>query len=841
MALTTESQTYFNEIVAKLTNIGGLVSSDENLVLDNSYNVNWEIKDSNPIGGFSYGDIDGKVLMLFENPFSQSVKDKCLVIRTEEPRGKLKYVISPNGLYKKAAPTTNGSGKYWFTINNEEFYWTSSNEKSTYNIHGFVYGDPDGDGIVGNVTNNKIYIIQKKNGYSDTIYCKSVKIIEEREGSNLTIPFYKWYKKGNKLWIGTKIDCTEGMEKKSISGWFLVFSDSISDTGTMPYGLYIKEYADGSIKEVDSFNQTNLNSQNGLNPNGDPLPDEEPGNGTGNGNPSVDLQPTYEWENSQDYLDSLTASDSDLQFAYWQQLYTNDVGTYSLKSHRSIIGLPLQFMSNVDMRVGSSTYGKQFMEDILYDMSIACIKPGGPVLNPNLAGEDGNEVSDDFVSKTLRTAGKWGAYFDAIKNEGFGNTFKQYIFTLFKGGGARFYSFQSDYTHYIHYVNTLCHMFIAFLGIGDKYYTTGSGIRKQYAFYNDSVSEIETDGGLGLHHQFGWDEAVHVYYSPESQLSHTFSNSTTQSSLNSTLAEASAAAKEWGFFINAAGFETGKAVSSFAQDLVTNATTHGGLLGKLFSNASEGVTTVLAGNNLSLPEIYSDSETTVQHTFKIKLASPYGDPESVFSYVLRPLARLLAFSLPRQYGPNSYMSPFIIQAFSKGQFNCQLGIVTNLSVTRCGNGGESHTINHIPTELEVTLEIQDMYEKVFLSNEYFGNSAWRAVAGVLGDFITGGYSNIGNGIGTALAQTGMTLTASRLIFNNVGLIDFCASFCGANLNQPNGMSGWTFIWNMMKNRSAEIASYHENDGWKFPQWEKTLNDAFNDATTKLYSSITTTY
>ena len=187
------------------------------------------------------------------------------------------------------------------------------------------------------------------------------------------------------------------------------------------------------------------------------------------------------------------------------------------------------------------------------------------------------------------------------------------------------------------------------------------------------------------------------------------------------------------------------------------------------------------------------------------------------------------------------MSPFIVQAFSKGQFNCQLGIVTNLSITRCGNGGESHTINHIPTELEVTLEIQDMYEKVFLSNEYFGNSAWASLIGSGIDYITNGFNldQIGEGIGTTMLQMGTTLTAARLLFNNVGLIDFVASFCGANLNQPTYMSGWTVIHNMMKNRSKEYVQYNEQDGWKFPQWEKQLNDAYHDAVTKLQSNITT--
>lgn len=814
MALTSESQKILDDTVASLSSIGQLISNKENMTESEAKSMDWSFQTMHEIGGFTCGEnVNGEEVCIYSNPYAKNHDSKVLVRYRAKTRTEQKYIICNKWGTLEVHNQSTGlvSSYYYIDIDGHKYKW---NGTSQIGFEGYI------DGVY--IKHN----FEKGNAF----FSKFTKEIKkgEKDSYNLTIPFYSWYKNGNTLWIGTVLSLNgPNNTVKECKGWIRVFTD-ITDVGSMLHTLYIKKSEDDNIKTIDNpTSQIDFNEANGIGVN---IETEKKTYVDWNGNP--------EWENSQGgYNEALLAADSAAQFDYWSQLYGKDMGTYSLKSHRSIIGLPLQFMSNVDMRVGSSTYGKQFMEDILYDMSIACIKPGGPVLNPNLAGDDGNEITHDVVESTLRTVGKWKAYLDAVQEHGVGNTFKQYLFTLFKGGGARFYSFQSDYTHYTHYVNTLCHMFIGYLNIGDKEYDTPNG-KKKYAFYNDEAAEIETDGGLGLHTQFGWDKAVYVYYSPESQLSHTFSNSTQASSLNNTLAEASNAVKEWGFFINAAGFETGKEVASFTQELATNSM-RDGILSRLFGNATEGVTTVLAGNNLSLPEIYSDSETTVQHTFKIKLASPYGDPESVFLYVLRPLARLLAFSLPRQYGPNSYQSPFIVQAFSKGQFNCQLGIVTNLSITRCGNGGESHTIHHIPTELEVTLEIADMYEKVFLSNEYFGNSTLKVLVGAGIDLLTGGPTNVGEGIGTNLTQFGSTLTATRLIFNNVGLIDFVASFCGANLNQPSGMTSWTFILNMMKNRATEKITYSENDGWKFPQWEKSLNDAYSDAVTKLYSGVTT--
>ena len=816
----------FNNIITPLSAIGNRVG-DSNTNGSNYNKVNWSVdrfKDiigwlgwQNSVGSSSmFIGSYGNVFTVQASPYYSAtslVNEQKLKMSLTYGREKDTITLtSERNKTNLTAKLASGLGTNAFQVEYKKKKYTG------YILNGFPQTIEADDGAI-------IHVNSLESVYAVTEYKEDFPFDAKDKTSG--IPFYCWYSitsdKGNKLFVGVKLNLkSKSGDTYPMTGWVEVYSD----IGTQRY-LTIRpkeKLGDKSANPVTPKDVGIVEAE---------IEDVEPGV-----EQSVDWSATTEWENSQDYVESLIAAESDSQFNYWKQLYEGDMGGYSLQSHRSIIGLPLQFMSNVDMRIGSAKYGKQYMEDILYDMNIACIKPGGPVLNPSLSEDV--EYSEDIFTKGAKTLGKAMAYYDSLKTYGAGKTLQQYIFSLFKGNSARFYSFQSDYTHYTHYVNTLCHLFITYLNIGDKYYTTSTGTQKKYTYYNDEPAEIETDGGSGLGHQFGFDNAVYMYYSPESSISHTFANSTTQSALNDTLASASSAAKEWGFFINAAGLEgggIGKSVSSFSQSLAAN--NGSGLLGRLFGNLAEGTTTVLAGNNLSLPEIYSDSETTVQHQFKIKLASPYGDPESVFLYVLRPLARLLAFSLPRQYGPNSYMSPFIVQAFSKGQFNCQLGIVTELSVSRCGNGGESHTINHIPTELEVTLTIQDMYEKVFLSNEYFGNSAWKVLGGAAIDLLTGGFDKVGQGIGTALAQTGMTLTATRLLFNNVGLIDFVASFCGANLNQQTHMTGWTVIWNMMKNRSAEIVSYNENDGWKFNQWEKQLNDSFNDASAKLYSAMTT--
>lgn len=644
------------------------------------------------------------------------------------------------------------------------------------------------------------------------------KITERNNG----LPCYKYYKSGNNVYLYTVFTDDDDSERKRRIWFQIAGNDKEHYKYSLVYNNTTQVITNEDKEETNEDKEKTKIDTSTL--------------------PSTSIEGTNDYEDTQgDYESYLTSSSTQELIDFWSELYGADNGFYSLQSHQSIIGLPLQFMSNVDMRVGASTYGKQYMEDILYDMNIAIIKPGGPVMTPSFNGSE--EYSNPYsgLDSAIRTYGKLKAYYDSIKNDGAMGFMKQFIFMMMKGNSARFYSFMSDYTHYTHYVNTLCHMFVTFLGIDNKEYTTSTGVRKKYANYVDDISEIESDQGKGLMKQFGTNNAVYIYYSDNgSALNQSFHNETMQSSLQSTISDVSNKVKEYGFFMNAAGIENGKQILNDFGAGITNAlaTAPSSLLSRLFANVAEGATTILAGNNISLPEIYADSDTDMTHTFKIRLVSPYGDPESVFLYVLRPLARLLAFSLPLQYGPNSYRSPFIVQAFSKGQFNCQLGIVKELSIERCGSNGESHTINHIPTELEVNLTIADMYDKVFLSNEYFGNSKGKAFIGGLIDHWTG--SNAGEGLASAILGMGSGATAMKLLFNNVGLIDFLASFCGFNLNMPSGIDGWTLLSHMIQNRTQEIIKWRQNDDWMFPQWEKSLNDAYNDAVTNLKTGIVLT-
>lgn len=526
---------------------------------------------------------------------------------------------------------------------------------------------------------------------------------------------------------------------------------------------------------------------------------------------------------------------------YWDQLY-NEVSQFKIRSLRSVIGMPFHFMGNVDPSVGDNEFGKQFTEDILFDMPIAMLRPGGPTMNTGILAD---QKHMGLVTFCKNAANFYSRYMD-------GNTWKEVLFgddqefswgsdlgegdigileqvflNLFIGKYARFYTFSQDFTKYVEYVNTLCHLFIHFLGIGDKKYLRNDGECIKYTYYNDTWEMLENDKGETVRGMFGPNRSIYVYYQPESQLNQTYTNTTKPSMLQDTLTEASNVAKEFGFFAGVAGidsiYDTNKGLLDFSKVFDWLAQNNGSsFISRFLGNATEGISTVIAGNEMDLPEIWDNSTATTSHTLLIKLVSPYGDPESIFLYVLRPLARLLAMSLPRQFGPNSYTSPFLIQAFSKGQFNCQCGIVSSISVQRCGNGGESHSMAIIPTELEVTMEIQDLYELVTLSNEYLGSgSEWNTVF------------DPAKSLFHALIPSG-SFRAARLLFNNIGLIDFCAAYCGFNINSPEQDTMIALIHDMWINRISDTLEVPQIMGvqkWRIgARLDREMADSF-------YSSI----
>lgn len=111
------------------------------------------------------------------------------------------------------------------------------------------------------------------------------------------------------------------------------------------------------------------------------------------------------------------------------------------------------------------------------------------------------------------------------------------------------------------------------------------------------------------------------------------------------------------------------------------------VVGIVASNASYGmlnpILALLYGVNVLLPKVWEGSTTSFPKSdYKIKCISPYGNAISQLINTYLPMAMLMAGSLPRGTGSQSYTSPFICQVYDRGRTQITLGIISSLSITR---------------------------------------------------------------------------------------------------------------------------------------------------------------
>ena len=123
---------------------------------------------------------------------------------------------------------------------------------------------------------------------------------------------------------------------------------------------------------------------------------------------------------------------------------------------------------------------------------------------------------------------------------------------------------------------------------------------------------------------------------------------------------------------------------------------------------------LMQGSWVDIPEQYSGSDFNKSHSLTLQLRSPYGDPVSIYQSIIVPLACLLAGTLPRGSGENSYTQPFLCRIYCKGMFAVPMGIIDSLSIKR-GESEFGWTYDNIPLCIDVSVSIKDMSPIMYLS------------------------------------------------------------------------------------------------------------------------------
>ena len=415
-------------------------------------------------------------------------------------------------------------------------------------------------------------------------------------------------------------------------------------------------------------------------------------------------------------------------------------------SVRGIYGMPYQYMSLVDPKLSDGTttgnYGRLYSERILERMPLLVVSPGIPVYMPNYSTDAKQNVLTGLIDQGMKGV-------ENILNDIVG-----------KEGDGRFYSFKHAYKEYFDYVNIMCQQLSIYLGIENEEIPMGSGGKKalksiKWQDYRNAYVQENSASHL----------SIGFYVDSESQISESLSNSTAESQFASTINSVNDLSREIQFLMGGA---TGKQFNELLNGNFASAFEHieefttkysqviPGLLTSRLKNTFE---TIKVGGQLVFPEIWNDSDFGKNYDIKIKLQTPDGDKLSWYLNVGVPLMHILGFTAPRALGYNGIQSPFLVRCFYKSFFNVDMGIVTNLNITK--GDKNKWNIDGLPLEIEIDMTIKDLYQSFSIAPPE--------------DDVTG------------------------FIFGkNLSQMDYIANLCGINVNQPDLMRSVILGWNQAK-------------------------------------------
>jgi len=215
------------------------------------------------------------------------------------------------------------------------------------------------------------------------------------------------------------------------------------------------------------------------------------------------------------------------------------------------------------------------------------------------------------------------------------------------------------------------------------------------------------------------DAALHEYQyigfriERGTDMSESVSNSTGEPSIAGKLNSASSDARDKRFSMsdgNLGDSMIGQLATGVLKAVEAGARVIGNVTG-----AGDAIQLISKGSGyFDIPDVWKDSSFNKSYNFDIKLHARYGDPLSIYQSVYIPLAMLIAGAFPIGMGGNTYTSPFLCQAFSKGLFSIPTGIIESMTIKR-GLAEHGWTHDHLPTAIDISLSIKDLSPAMYIS------------------------------------------------------------------------------------------------------------------------------
>lgn len=468
-------------------------------------------------------------------------------------------------------------------------------------------------------------------------------------------------------------------------------------------------------------------------------------------------------------------------------------GDPKLNLTMQLFGLPPQFLPSVDQRHPkvSKKIGRKYVDNIILDSSVITIIPGEPRYLP--AVHDKTGYTNALISAT-------NGDFSELKN-----------IKDFTDDQIKLYDFQSAFVKYYQYVNVLCRVAAGYLELGKQstytinnskvnfltydwknyrwngkaYHSTIATIGK--AVKNTAVkalintgsqiyskvtgSKIDFSDPTAKQSDDDMDAAENIlkttnfiqFYvdSDSSKGSESLQNSTQASSFKSLLDQGSSAMKDVAFLTQSGGVDTNK-ISELGDSVVSSLesafggsgtvnTALGGIMSRLLSAGKS----VIRGENIMMPDIWSGSSNSKSYEITLKFRAMYGNRLSAYTDCIVPALHCVALAYPRGTTANSYASPPLVKIYKRGEWTCNLGIVSSFEMEKNENA-DAMSVDSIPMEITIRMGITDLYTDVALTPP----------------------------------------NDTKLFATNSSLVEFLATTCGLDLVEPQLKTKVKTYWNM---------------------------------------------
>lgn len=466
--------------------------------------------------------------------------------------------------------------------------------------------------------------------------------------------------------------------------------------------------------------------------------------GTGNAGENLSSSSTTTEEEEEYVIDYTSAS----------QYGGVNASGYFIKDVRGIHGMPYQYMPTSDLRADNNhVFGRKYSEKIVGRLPLLLLTPGKPKFMKSFSKNSKDNI------------------LNYAKNKGFSGTINDLLEDDEQG---KLYSFETCYKDYYSFVNPMCQRMSRYLGIHDE--TIDGTKLSSFSWENYTNSAFRNF--------ISSKENIAFYIDSDTQISESFSNTTGESMLSSPVNSLSDLGREIQFLLGGgAGVTLDKLTDDSAfEDFNKWVDKYTGIFPKrLINNIRQGFKSVVNGGKMVFPEIWNDSSFSRSYRISIKLRTPDADNLSWFMNIGVPMIHLICLVAPHQLGANGYQSPFLIRGWYKGFFNCDMGIITDMDISKGDKG--KWTLDGLPTEVDISFTLKDLYQILFITSD--------------------------KKISDLLANTAM--------------LDYIANMCGINVSKPDLERSIDLIYMTLENRTKDLLTF---DG--FVGVENALSNMVNN-------------